>query len=74
MTLVIPNRDCPTGPVRKSSVNPTSGETRYYDSWERTPASCGTPACAQAISFIDEVVLSDMKTGFTVRVSIYIPD
>ena len=74
MTLVIPHRACPTGPVRKSWLNTTSGQRIYYDSWERTPASCGTPACAQAISFIDDVVLSDMKTGFTVRVSIYIPD
>ena len=74
MTLVVPHRVCPTIPVRKSSVNPSSGETIYYDSWERTPASCGTPACAQAISLIDDATLSDMKTGFEVRVPIYIPD
>jgi len=46
----------------------------YYADWKNTPASCGTPRCAEAISLIDDVALSDWKTGFTVRVSIYIPD
>jgi hypothetical protein len=30
--------------------------------------------CAEAISLIDDAALSDMKTGFTVTVSVYIPD
>ena len=55
-------------------LNTTSGQRIYYDNWRMTPASCGTPACAQAISLIDDATLSDMKTGFEVRVPIYIPD
>ena len=73
MALVVPHSACPEALVNKSYVVP-SGETRYYSSWEKTPASCGTPVCAQAISLIDDVALSDLKTGFKVRVSIYIPD
>ena len=77
MTLVIPNSACPTAVVGVKSlawVNSTSGEIHNYEDWQHTPASCGTPACAEAISLIDDVALSDMKTGFTVRVPIYIPD
>jgi hypothetical protein len=54
-------------------VDPTSGETQYNEDWEHTPESCGTDACAEAISLIDDAALSDMQTGFTVRVAIYIP-
>ncbi len=48
-----------------------SGETKYaeMDDWRHTPASCGTDACAAAISSITDTVLSDLKTGFTVCVS-----
>ena len=75
MTLVIPNSACPTAVVgRKSYLDSTSGETKYYDDWQHTPASCGRAACAKAISFINDTALSDMKTGLTARVSIYIPD
>ena len=75
MTLVIPNSACPDASVGTSSyVDAISGERRYYDVWQRTPASCGTPACAQAIGLIDDVALSDMKTGFAVRASMYILD
>ena len=35
-------------------------------SLRHTPASCGTDACAAAISSITDTVLSDLKTGFTV--------
>jgi hypothetical protein len=74
VTLVIPHSTCPPVLVgTKSYVNHTSGETKYYDDWRHTPVSCGTSACTEAISFIDDAALSDMKTGFTVKVSIYIP-
>ncbi len=75
MTLVIPHSACPTAFVgMKPSVDPTSGETRYNEDYQHTRESCGTDACADAISRIDDAVLSDMKTGLTVRVSIFIPD
>ena len=79
MTLVVPHSACPDAFVNKSyNVMGPPGQgvsqTMYYESWERTPASCGTTACAQPISRINDMALSDLKTGFKVRVSIYIPD
>jgi hypothetical protein len=61
--LVIPHSSCPEGFVRNYNI---SYSTSYYEreEWRHTPASCGTAACAEAISsFIDAVV---NKTGFRV--------
>jgi hypothetical protein len=60
--------------LHATQAHPASGETIYYGDYQRTPESCGTDACAEAISRIDDAALFDMKTGFTVRVPIYIPD